>query len=334
MVEKDESVVPSFDLTGIRIDQSKVDAGSISIEGSPRPTEEADRVLEDSPRIKYEDKFVAFIDLLGFRQIVMRTSRHAGRADDNGFRKDTLSKIHSALTSVPEDDYRDLFSTRYLDGDRNSDPLLKLGVAGFSDTLIFWCDKDCETFGLLVHAVFQTVREFTLRGFYCRGGIKLGELLIDHNEINGKKRSMPVMFGPAFIQAYDLEQKQAQEARIIFCNDSTKELKKYCESAEKARPKLAKFFDDYLFQAQDGPWQIDIFADIRRPDASASDALKTSAAQIAEALSTIMAEYTESPSVFRKLLAVAKTFNKALAEGSAIIADLNQYKVYLPAPRH
>jgi hypothetical protein len=320
------------DLATLSIDQVKVEAGSQVSPDSSKPADEVERVLQDSPRIEYQDKFVAFIDLLGFRQIVMRTSRHAGRADDNGFRKDTLGQIHGALSSVPEDDYRDLFRARYLGS--NDIESLRLGVAGFSDTLIFWSDPTCEAFGLLVHAIFQTVREFTLRGFYCRGGVKLGELLIDSSEICGKRRSMPVMFGPAFIQAYDLEQRHAQDARIIFCNDSTKALKSYRDDAANRYPLLAKFFDDYLFQATDGPWQIDIFADIRRPDESAAEAVENSAKTIADKLTAIMAEYTESPAVYRKLLAVAKTFNKALEEGSTKIPGLMHHILPLPSARH
>lgn len=333
MSAENNVALATVDLATLSIDQRRVDAGSLSQSNTEAPVDEAERVLEDSPRIEYRDKFVAFIDLLGFRQIVMRTSRHAGRADDNGFRKNTLGQIHGALASVPEDDYRDLFSTRYLGGKGDIESL-KLGVAGFSDTLIFWCDPGCETFGLLVHAVFQTVREFTLRGFYCRGGIKLGELLIDNIEMDGKKRSTPVLFGPAFIQAYDLEQRHAQEARIIFCNESTKVLKEYQQRAAENLPQLAKFFDDYLFQAQDGPWQIDIFADIRRPDFSAADAVLSTAQTISEKLNTVMDEYTESPSVYRKLLAVAKTFNKAVVEGSATIPALDRHALTLPVSRH
>jgi hypothetical protein len=330
----DENNAPlPLDLDHFSIDQSKVEGGFPPAGDSVAPADEVGRVLQDSPRVQYQDKFVAFIDLLGFRQIVMRTSRHTGRADDNGFRKDTLSKVHSALASVPEDDYRDLFSTRYLKGEGTAETL-KLGVAGFSDTLIFWCDPNCETFGLMVHAVFQTVREFTIRGFYCRGGIKLGELLIDNPEVDGKRRSMPVMFGPAFIQAYDLEQRQAQDARIIFCNDSTKAIKQYRDDAKVKYPELAQFFDDYIFQAHDGPYQIDIFADIRRPDATSSTAVKSTAETISAQLSNIMDEYTESPSVFKKLLGVAKTFNKALIEGEQIIAGLESYKISTPQSRH
>lgn len=332
MREDGASTSKTLDLDNFSIDQALVNAGALA-PGDSIPKNEVDRVLYDSPRVGYEDKFVAFIDLLGFRQIVMRTSRHTGRPDDNNFRKDTLSKVHSALSSVPEDDYRDLYTTRYLNG-AELPPAAQLGVAGFSDTLIFWCDRNCEAFGLMVHAVFQTVREFTIRGFYCRGGIKLGELLIDNREINGKRRSMPVMFGPAFIQAYDLEQRQAQEARIIFCNESTKAIKQYREEAKAKYPELDKFFDDYIFQAHDGPYQIDLFADIRRPDASAADAVISTAKTISSQLNIIMNEYTESPSVFKKLLALAKTFNKALIEGQDQVPGLTAYEILLPRSRH
>jgi hypothetical protein len=333
MEEKPGGISAHLDLDSFSIDQAVVQAGKRPEGASMVPEDEVGRVLQDSPRVEYQDKFVAFVDLLGFRQIVMRTSRHAGRADDNGFRKDTLSKIHSALTSVPEDDYRDLYATRYLNGEILPSAV-KLDVVGFSDTLIFWCDPTCEAFGLMVHAVFQTVREFTIRGFYCRGGIKLGELLSDNLEVDGKRRSMPVMFGPAFIQAYDLEQRQAQEARIIFCNESTKAIKRFREEAKIKYPQLDKFFDDYIFQAHDGPFQMDLFADIRRPDPTASDAVKSTAQTISVQLTLIMDEYTESPSVFKKLLALAKTFNTALADGDARIPGLREYTIDLPKSRN
>jgi hypothetical protein len=320
-----------LDLDNLKLEEVRFDEGLVSAPDEVAPKEEAERVLADSPRLKYDDKFVAFIDLLGFRQIVMRTSRNSGRDDASNFRKDTLARVHGALSSVPEDDYRDLFTSKYLPG-RDKDQGLKLGVSGFSDTLIFWCDDRAETFGLLVHAVFQTVREFMLRGFYCRGGIALGELLIDDEAVQNKTRSTPVMFGPAFIRAYDLEQKQAGEARIILCNDATRKLKQYLNEARDYE--LTRFLRDYLYQSADGPWQIDIFADIRNAESSHEGTLLPAVATISSKLSEVMDEYVESPTVYRKLAAVARSLNGAITQGSTAIASLNDHKVALPKGRN
>lgn len=309
------------------------------------PGAEAERLLDDSPRINYQDLFIAFVDLLGFRQIVMRTSKHSGHADHTGFRRNTPNEIFGALSSIPEDDYRDLFCTRYLAGQNPSSVDLKLGVAGFSDTLIFWAEPKPETLGLLIHAVFRTVREFTLRGFYCRGGIKYGEVFIDDSAYKAGIRSTPIMFGPAFMQAYDLERKQANEARIILCNESIRLLNEYKNGAI---PKdLRTFFDDYIFQSMDGPWQIDIFADIRKLHKDEADSVhkdeansvRTTVQMISDQLKRVMTEYTESPTVFKKLLAVAKSFNGALmgaktdVKSGSTFEFLKESVVPIPKPR-
>lgn len=299
------------DLQDFSIDDSAITSAVVA-DSNHSPADEAELILEDAPKGDYQELFVAFIDLLGFSQIVMRTSSHSGHADPTGFRRATREEIFAALSSIPADDYRSLFRARYLD-DTYTDSQLQLGVAGFSDTIMFWADMRPETFGLLVHAIFQTVRQFTLRGFYCRGGIKLGEVLVDSTGYKSGHRASPIIFGPAVIQAYKLEQRNAESARTILCNNSTQFLNNSCLTSPV--PELLRgFFNDYLFQSADGPWQIDIFADLRAPLEQESETVKNTIATISDKLSRVMAEYTESPAVFRKLLMLAKSFNSALDE--------------------
>jgi hypothetical protein len=175
------------------------------------------------------------------------------------------------------------------------------------------------------------VRQFTLRGFYCRGGIKLGELLIDDAGFKAGSRTTPVMFGPAFIRAYELEQKNAGEARIILCNQSTRMLKEYLTISQPVS--LQKFFEDYLFQSKDGPWQVDIFADFRKPKIEEAEALLSQIETIGRKLKRVMDEYTESPAVYRKLLAVATSFNRAIDTGSAVIPKFKDHLIPIPVAR-
>lgn len=331
MTKKPTPTSTQGDPSSFRIDQKRIDA---SVEGyesdSAFSQTEAEREAFDAPRGQYEEKLVAFIDLLGFRQIVMRTATLNGKVPDSAEREKTRGAVHAALSSIPRDDYRSLFIPKYLDS-MKSDLPLDVGVAGFSDTLIFWCDPRPETFGLLVHAIFRTVREFALKGFYCRGAVKMGEVLIDDAQQKEGTRSTPVMFGPAFIGAYDLEQKNAIDARIIFCNESTRFLRQWRTSAEPLQ--LRNFLSEYLFQSKDGPWQIDIFADFRKPQKDDFESLLSQAGMIKKSLEHVMELYTESPAVYRKLLAVVRLFNCALNEATAADDRFNAHKIIAPEPR-
>ncbi len=127
---------------------------------------------------------VLFVDLLGVREMNM-SERVAGH----------LVALHNAVSVM----HRDFFGepSRYRS-------------AFFSDTLVLAApivsgtDDTTEVRGLIRHARWLQ-NDLVAEGFFVRGGLSVGSLHVsDH-----------VLFGPALVEAYDLESRAAVHPRIV-----------------------------------------------------------------------------------------------------------------------
>jgi hypothetical protein len=127
---------------------------------------------------------VLFVDLLGVREMNM-SPRVAGH----------LVALHNAVSVM----HRDFFGepSRYRS-------------AFFSDTLVLAApivretDDATEVEGLVRHARWLQTN-LLAEGFFVRGGLSLGSLHVsDH-----------LLFGPALVEAYDLESRAAVHPRIV-----------------------------------------------------------------------------------------------------------------------
>ena len=127
---------------------------------------------------------VLFVDLLGVRE--MNMSQRVG---------DHLVALHDAVGVM----HRDFFgeSSRYRS-------------AFFSDTLVLAApivketDDATEVRALVRHARWLQ-NDLVAEGFFVRGGLSLGSLHV----------SEQVLFGPALVEAYDLESRAAVHPRIV-----------------------------------------------------------------------------------------------------------------------
>ncbi|EFG85473.1 hypothetical protein F1645_13600 [Novacetimonas hansenii] len=149
---------------------------------------------EKSKAASYRDCIVTFIDILGFRNIVRERSpeeiqeivnlvqRHAGSDEEELARKDGFDFDH------------DTPWTR---------------TSFFSDSVVRVRPYDAEIHdGSLFHELLNLVHaqaELVNQGIFIRGGLTAGKLYLRDN----------VLFGPAMIQAYDLESKFANYPRIV-----------------------------------------------------------------------------------------------------------------------
>ncbi len=136
------------------------------------------------PGLCYQEGFVVFVDLLGFRERVRRAGSNAG----------PIREIWDMLQE----------SKRVVETSTQSN--MKGAVAlQFSDTVV-WCVPVGAHDSLRVLLNWVSSFEMTAftRGLALRGGIARGDILIDG----------PVLFGPALIRAYDLE-KLAIWPRVI-----------------------------------------------------------------------------------------------------------------------
>ena len=140
--------------------------------------------------MRYEDRVVCFLDILGFADHIRGTIRQDGSDDE-----DHIKNIADAFEIV-----RDL-----LDIDKPKEREGK-EVTQFSDSIVisFPIDEESGVFNALLEILWVQIN-LVLRGMLCRGAVSKGKLI--HT---GK-----MLYGPAFIDAYRLESNAALYPRVI-----------------------------------------------------------------------------------------------------------------------
>jgi hypothetical protein len=128
--------------------------------------------------IKYTDKLVAFIDVLGFANLVY---------------SDTKEPLLKYFNYVIEEFTADSATYHF-------DYLL------ISDSIVIYADATKENFELMCIAISKLQMKLITRGIIVRGGLSSGGLYID--------KSKSIIVGTALINAYQLE-NEAQFPRVI-----------------------------------------------------------------------------------------------------------------------
>ncbi len=152
----------------------------------------------DKPSIKYEIRTVAFIDILGFSDLVARSLK------DVSF----LGKLHNALKIV-EYQGRVWVAQAFKNPNNTSEnnkpeiDAMDFRSHSFSDCIVL------SQRGTFVVPLFLSVSQLMMAlmdlGVLVRGGISIGPLYHDTN----------IVFGPALIEAYKLESRGAKSPRIL-----------------------------------------------------------------------------------------------------------------------
>lgn len=171
---------------------------------------------------KYENRIVAFIDLLGFKEAV-----YTKQCED----------IHRAIecfhaVAKKKQTYT---KTRH--------------VTQFSDSIVIsaLATEPSAVFFLLIDIQYM-IGDLIQHGFLCRGGICLGDLL--HNS--------KYLFGSGIIKAYQMENSKASFPRVIVDNDVILLAKKY--HAPQNRPnEETEYVKRIISCDNDGYFFIDYF---------------------------------------------------------------------------
>lgn len=138
--------------------------------------------------ISYENRIVAFIDILGFREIIKSTERN----------EELFKVVYEALNDI-----------RYLSANLNDVTREKefgRQEALFSDNIVisYLTESPEAEFSLIFDAMFLQLC-LLYQGVLVRGGITVGRLYHSSN----------LIFGPALVRAYELESKYAIYPRIL-----------------------------------------------------------------------------------------------------------------------
>ncbi|OCY53088.1 hypothetical protein [Acinetobacter pittii] len=143
---------------------------------------------------EYEERIVAFIDILGFKALIDSTNTADAQANSDNIRKmiDIYTEIENSLNeNLQKNDgiLDDLKITRFSDCIVISFPEKQI------DALFFLCIS-------LLHFLYEMLVKYNL---VFRGGITSGKLIHDDQ----------YLFGPAMNRAYELESNFAIYPRII-----------------------------------------------------------------------------------------------------------------------
>jgi len=189
--------------------------------------------------MKYEQRIVAFIDILGFKALLDETLDKKG--NDN---EEAINAVVSAYEAI-----RDIW-----DLDKKSDYLNTKSsqtkkVSIFSDCLVvsFEINQSSEVFYTLLEIKWLIMR-LLARKILCRGAVSLGKFIHTDN----------YLFGPALVEAYLLESKAAVYPRVILDTN-------VIEAGAKNRGNLhslsqeKEYVQSLLEQDSDGMYYIDYF---------------------------------------------------------------------------
>jgi len=175
-----------------------------------------------------EERVVAFVDILGFRELVRRMDTDPGLPQ----------RVHHALLGVrlKEDGI-------YEDEDH------RVEMTSFSDSSVFSAPEGHET--EILSRLTYLSRDLMTNGVLCRGAVVLGRA--HHRE--------RILFGPAIVSAYEAELHVAKYPRI-FVADEVKARVQAADTNPQRRYHPARA----LVRDTDGCWFLDPFIGIVRAD--------------------------------------------------------------------
>jgi hypothetical protein len=177
----------------------------------------------------YSDRYVAFIDILGF-------SSHVHQSEHSPSEAEKLVRIMNRISERWS--YPALQSTHEVLGE-------DFKSQSFSDCTVLSEAATPKGLHYLLLMVTQFALDLLANGFLLRGGIAKGPL---HHSDNA-------VFGPAFLKAYDLEQNIAEYPRIIVDQNTHQDF-----NLNPSPESFDKYTRPDLRHAVDGPVYLDIFS--------------------------------------------------------------------------
>ena len=139
--------------------------------------------------IQYEQRIVAFIDILGFKAIIDETELPNNQ--------DKINNIKEAFDLIG-----DLLKQHY-----HPDQIQQVKYSTFSDCIVFSFPvrQTNNLFFSLIPLIWLQAILVWQHNILLRGALTIGEIYHDEN----------MVFGPAMVEAYELESKVAEFPRII-----------------------------------------------------------------------------------------------------------------------
>lgn len=235
-------------------------------------------------KIEYSKCYVAFLDVLGFKNLVLSTKKEDKQKIDEYF--DLIERVTEYLKEIK--------ASRNLGSIIISDSVILSVPVGDSD------NQKIENLRHLCIAVGKIQFSLALNNIWLRGAISSGDAYF--NPIENQ------VIGPAYIGAYLLEERQSINPRVIIDNKIIKELK--ADSAQDFIEKIndtkkgglnySNWSKDVLFEWQHNDFikkklakDIPLFIDYLHPVFDDQTSLKTITKNIEKSMYTANGVYSK-----------------------------------------
>jgi hypothetical protein len=236
----------------------------------------------------YEDRYLTFIDILGFREMVARM----GRAPK--FYNEVLSHLSAMRKTLPP---------------RNVKAATDLRVQSFSDSIVLSSRPTPDGLWHLLFVVHDLANALLPRGIFIRGGVARGRM---HHEED-------ILFGQAMVDAYDLETNVAGHPRIVL----SKRVWLDAQRAAQEDEVWAAYYSSRLIRAEDGPAFLHVLCEYQAFNSQDREAsapgsgkhpLKARGEKIRRAIAQRLEEAMDSPAHFLKVRAFAEYWNATVVQ--------------------
>ena len=227
----------------------------------------------------FRDRFVIFLDILGFAQLVASATR-----DPSGVE---AKKIETALKRVEE-----------ISKFETIDQIADLESHIFSDSIVLSVDPAPDTVRWLLIALAASFWDLLCAGVLVRGGASLGKL--------STHRDRP--WGEALIDAYVVENTLAIYPRVAFGSSALTFLKQH---------NLLDAEGLFISRDEDGVWSLDILPTnkwISGDDPITIGTLKDDLVEVANHLRSAHSSIIDSPGSYKKVSWFCRTWNTWIQE--------------------
>jgi len=239
---------------------------------------------------EYENRYVAFIDILGFKDLIASSLKSS----------DVFGKIVNSLRQIAK-----FTLEKPLSGDGSD-----LKAQNFSDCIVVSANLSANGLWHLLLSIddlFWSLSEF---GVLLRGGTSKGFLYHDED----------IVFGPALVHAYHLEQNVAVYPRIVVSRQVYEDAEMYAQSDHIAKV----YYDSRLIRGDDGPAFLHVLLDLESfnyhgrskstPNAE-THTLFTKGNNFCKALRNNLDAKMDEPNVYIKLKWFAEYFDREVVAG-------------------
>lgn len=258
--------------------------------------------------IKYERRIVAFIDILGFKEIVKQSEQDTTK----------IKLLYSVLDFLKGWETSDKWDLKFVEieedaqkkGVDNFDIRGKTNTTSFSDSIVVSVKVDNnvnEMTSTLVVNLAYIGALLIEKGILFRGGLTIGNII--HND-NG------TVFGQALIDAYQLETKSAKYPRIVLSDKLIKELNYPIDTKRNRYP-----YHQYIDRFNDGCigfHQMIYYQVIESWTEMTSEKMILSLANVRKTIIEGLDKSFENPDVFEKYRWLKEQYNNLI-----ILSDFN-----------